>query len=145
RFSRDWSSDVCSSDLGSRMSDSTAVLTTDGTSPNARVTAAAHRALPNLREVAESAAEKEGVCSRLLPMRAVDPGTGKVSYIGVPCKSTLEAVCPPCAKAARWLRMTQCREGWCLAEEPTRDKPEVTQAQKEVLDARARMFTEYHE
>src|SRR5690606_42096093 len=82
-------------DEGSRMSDSTAVLTTDGTSPNARITAAAHRALPNLREVAESAAEKEGVCSRLLPMRAVDPGTGKVSYIGVPDrKSVVEGTSP---------------------------------------------------
>ncbi|MET8653833.1 replication initiator [Nocardia aurea] len=130
------------------MSDSTAVLAVNGDpsqSPNARVTAAAHRALPNLREVAESAAEKEGVCSRVLPMRAVDPTTGKISYIGVPCKSTMEAVCPPCAKAARWLRMTQCREGWCLAEEPQREQPEVTDAQTDILDARARMFTEYHE
>ena len=30
----------------------------------------------------------------------------------IPCGSTREAVCPPCADKARGLRMQQCREGW---------------------------------
>ncbi len=34
------------------------------------------------------------------------------------CGSTLESRCPPCARKAVRLRMTQCTEGWHLTEEP---------------------------
>ncbi|MFD3510887.1 replication initiator [Nocardia sp. NPDC058666] len=110
-----------------------------------RTTAAQRRALPNLRDIAESAAEKEGVCARVLPMRAVDDRTGTISYVGAPCKSRNEAVCPACAKAFRHLRMDQCREGWCLAAEPVDTPVEPTQAQRELLTARAELFTQYHD
>ena len=36
----------------------------------------------------------------------------------VPCGSTVESQCGPCARKARALRMVQCREGWHLTEEP---------------------------
>lgn len=123
-----------------------AVVNGDPSQPaSTRQTAADRRALPNLNELAEAAAEHEGVCARVLPMRAVDLDSGHVSYLGAPCKSTIASVCPACAKAARYVRMMQCKQGWCLTEEPRRDKPETTQAQQDVLGARAHLFTEYHD
>ncbi|WP_371855959.1 replication initiator, partial [Nocardia beijingensis] len=78
----------------------------------ARQTAAERRALPNFTDVAIATAEKFGVCVRPVTMRSFDPHTGKVEYVASPCKSTVASVCKPCADKARWLRMTQCREGW---------------------------------
>ncbi|MFC3966190.1 replication initiator [Nocardia jiangsuensis] len=124
--------------------DTATVVNEDPSQPApTRQTAADRRALPNLDSIAESAADKEGVCARVLPMRAVEVGTGRVSYIGAPCKSTLDSVCPACAKAARYTRMMQCKEGWCLDAEPEVPTPETTAAQHDLLSARAHLFGEY--
>lgn len=111
----------------------------------ARQTAADRRAMPDLKDIAASAAEKEDVCTRVVPMRAYDPETGHTTYVGAPCKSTNEQKCPACAKAARSLRMTQLREGWCLDAEPVDETTEPTDEQRDLLAARARLFTDYHD
>ncbi|MFD5179781.1 replication initiator [Nocardia sp. NPDC058379] len=107
------------------------------------LTAAQRRALPDLRDIAEAAAEKEGVCARVVAMRAVDDRTGTISYVGAPCKCRFENVCPACAKAYRVLRMTQLREGWCLDKEPVDETVEPTQEQIDLLSARAHLFDQY--
>lgn len=115
-----------------------------GVAPN-RVTAAERRAMPDITDIAEAAAEKEGVCARVVPMRAFDPVTSRTSYVGAPCKSTNAATCPACAKANRYLRMTQLREGWCAEHEPVDTTTEPTQAQTDVLGSRAKLFNDYHD
>ncbi|WP_328411253.1 replication initiator [Nocardia sp. NBC_00403] len=115
-----------------------------GIAPN-RETAADRRAMPDINDIAESAAEKEGVCARVVPMRAFDPITSRTSYVGAPCKSTNATTCPACAKANRYLRMTQLREGWCTEHEPVDTTTEPTQAQQDVLAGRAMFFTDYHD
>ncbi len=122
--------------------------TVDGSMPAAslgRLTAAERRALPSLKDIAEAAAEKEGVCARVIPMRAVDDRTGKISYVGAPCKCRFESVCPACAKAYRLLRATQLREGWCLSEEPVDETVEPTQEQQDLLSARAHLFDQFRQ
>ncbi|WP_067494963.1 replication initiator [Nocardia ignorata] len=101
--------------------------------------------MPDITDIAEAAAEKEGVCARVVPMRAFDPITSRTSYVGAPCKSTVATVCPACAKANRYLRMTQLREGWCAEHEPVDPETVVTQAQQDVLGARALLFNDYHD
>ncbi|WP_206045768.1 replication initiator [Nocardia mangyaensis] len=110
-----------------------------------RLTAADRRAMPDITDIAEAAAAKEGVCARVVPMRAFDPVTSRTSYVGAPCKSTHEQTCPACAKANRYLRMTQLREGWCAEAEPVDPDTVVTEAQQQVLSARALLFTDYHD
>ncbi|MGW4739005.1 replication initiator [Nocardia xishanensis] len=110
-----------------------------------RETAADRRAMPNIDDIAESAAAKEGVCARVVPMRAFDPKTGRVSYVGAPCKATVATTCPACAKANKYVRVTQLREGWCAEHEPVQPEPVVTEAQAEVLASRATLYTTYHE
>ncbi|APE38043.1 replication initiator protein [Nocardia mangyaensis] len=101
--------------------------------------------MPDITDIAEAAAAKEGVCARVVPMRAFDPVTSRTSYVGAPCKSTHEQTCPACAKANRYLRMTQLREGWCAEAEPVDPDTVVTEAQQQVLSARALLFTDYHD
>ncbi|WP_254190032.1 helitron helicase-like domain-containing protein [Nocardia noduli] len=101
--------------------------------------------MPDLSDIAESAAEKAGVCARVVPMRAFDTNTGRVSYVGAPCKATVATVCPACAKANKAVRATQLREGWCAEHEPVRPEPVVTEAQAQVLAARADLFGQYHD
>ncbi|MGV9681001.1 replication initiator [Nocardia sp. NPDC003482] len=113
------------------------------TEPTERQTAAQRRAMPNLFEIAQATAEKFDVCKRPIPMRVEDPRTGTVRYEGAPCKSTIESVCPACAKAHRALRIAQCREGWHMASEPVDYKAEPTERQTELLAARADLVTEY--
>ncbi|WP_425301483.1 replication initiator [Nocardia wallacei] len=108
-----------------------------------RVTAADRRAMPNLVDLAFSMAEHHGVCRRPLPMRAFDQATGETKYVGAPCKSTLECVCPACAARALVLRQHQCREGWHIPEEPVDSKREPTQQERDVLTARAALQAEY--
>ncbi|MBW0274378.1 replication initiator protein [Nocardia sp. MH4] len=115
-----------------------------GVAPN-RETAADRRAMPDIKDIAEAAAEKEGVCARVVPMRAFDPITSRTSYVGAPCKSTVATTCPACAKANKYLRITQLREGWCAEHEPVDPEPVVTQAQQDVLTARASLFSDYHD
>ena len=62
-------------------------------------------------------AEEQGVCARPLARRLVDRVTGEASTVVLPCGSTRESRCPPCAKRARVLRMHQCAEGWHLSDE----------------------------
>jgi hypothetical protein len=57
-------------------------------------------------------AEEQGVCVRPLARRLVDRVSGEASTVVLPCGSTQESRCPPCAKRARVLRMHQCAEGW---------------------------------
>jgi hypothetical protein len=113
--------------------------------PKVRETAADRRALPNLYEVAVAAAEKFGVCVRPVTMRVEDPKTGTVSYVGSPCKATIESVCKPCADKARYLRITQCREGWHAETEPVAETREPTEWQTELLTARADLVVQYLE
>ncbi|MEV0854626.1 replication initiator [Nocardia fluminea] len=110
-----------------------------------RETAADRRAMPDITDIAQYAAEKEGVCARVVPMRAFDPITSRTSYVGAPCKSTHADTCLACAKANRYLRMTQLRDGWCAEAEPVDPETVVTQAQQDVLAARATLFGEYYE
>ncbi|MEV6222726.1 replication initiator [Nocardia fluminea] len=115
-----------------------------GLAPN-RETAADRRAMPDITDIAQHMADKEGVCARVVPMRAFDPITSRTSYIGAPCKATVATTCPACAKANKYLRVTQLREGWCAEHEPVDEQPVVTQAQADVLAARAILFNDYRD
>ncbi len=57
-------------------------------------------------------AESAGVCTRPHVRTVTDRLTGATTSVPIPCGSTREAVCGPCATKARRLRMHQCREGW---------------------------------
>ncbi|MPZ59797.1 MAG: replication initiation protein [Propionibacteriales bacterium] len=59
-----------------------------------------------------------GVCVRPIIQELYDTKTGQVRLVPIPCGFTKQNKCPPCADAARRLRMQQCREGWHLEEEP---------------------------
>ncbi|MFD0359903.1 replication initiator [Nocardia sp. GCM10030253] len=113
--------------------------------PSTRETAAQRRALPNLFEVAQAAAEQYDVCKRPIPMRVEDPRTGEITYEPSPCKSTIESVCPACAKANRALRIAQCREGWHMSTEPVADKSDPTEKQVALLTARADLVADYRQ
>ncbi|MEU4316623.1 replication initiator [Nocardia sp. NPDC024068] len=110
-----------------------------------RQTAAERRSLPDFRGVAEATAEKFGVCTRPLIMKVFDPEVGRNNYVGVPCKATLESVCAPCAMRNKFLRVTQCREGWHLDAEPVVEQRDPTDAQTDLLTARADLFTTYQQ
>jgi hypothetical protein len=84
----------------------------------ARITRAQRETLPVSADVAQVLAEQHGVCIRPLAMRRIDISTGRIDIVPVPCGSTRQGQCPPCADKARRLRMAQCRQGWHLAEEP---------------------------
>jgi hypothetical protein len=83
-----------------------------------RMTRAQRAALPLSADVAQALAEQHGVCIRPLAMRRIEVSTGRVEVVPVPCGSTREDQCRPCAEKARRLRMVQCREGWHLDAEP---------------------------
>ena len=70
---------------------------------------------PLTADVLAAVADAHGVCVRPFTMEVGDPETGELRYVPLPCGSTLESVCGPCARKARALRMAQCREGWHLA------------------------------
>lgn len=113
--------------------------------PTETTTAADRAARALTTEVTQALAEDHGVCVRPVAMRRIDTTTGRVDVVPVPCGSTREAQCTPCAEKARRLRMAQCREGWHLDEEPQRDRPEPTNEQKELMAARAYLFTAYQD
>ena len=69
-------------------------------------------------EVVRDYAADQGVCVRPLLRRVTDRVTGEVERLIIPCGSTRESVCAPCAQKARRLRMQQCSEGWHLTEDP---------------------------
>jgi len=78
-----------------------------------------------IRDLTEAA----GGCIRPIQVRCTNEATGEVDYQFLPCRSTLEASCPPCAQRAKSLRAEQCRDGWHLEHEPdhTPNGPDETQ------------------
>ena len=66
-----------------------------------------------------------GVCVRPILRRVTDRATGAVEQVTLPCGSTRESVCGPCAAKARRLRMQQCAEGWHREDDPLdTDRPD---------------------
>ncbi len=63
-------------------------------------------------DMAVLAAESARVCIRPHVRTVTDRATGQSVSVPIPCGSTGEAVCGPCATKARRLRMHQCREAW---------------------------------
>jgi hypothetical protein len=100
---------------------------------------------PKALDVAKAAAEQHGVCVRPFTMEVEDPDAYEVRYVAVPCGSTVESVCLPCAKKAKALRQAQCREGWHLTEEPDFTPEPPTGDQKELLTYRADLMKAYQE
>ncbi|MGH3484716.1 MAG: replication initiator [Nocardioidaceae bacterium] len=72
-------------------------------------------------ELLRDTAAKLGVCVRPIIRRVVDTTTGESETVPLPCGSTRERACPPCAQKARRLRVQQCREGWHRTDDPAND------------------------
>jgi hypothetical protein len=101
--------------------------------------------MPLAADVVVAAAEQNGVCVRPFTMEVGDPDSGELRYVAVPCGSTVESVCGPCARKARALRMAQCREGWHLTEEPVFEPDEPTEDQTAQLTFRADLVKLYRQ
>jgi hypothetical protein len=69
-------------------------------------------------EMVRTLAVNESVCVRPVLRRVTDRANGATTSVAIPCGCTRESLCPSCAKKARWLRMTQCAEGWHRDDEP---------------------------
>lgn len=69
-------------------------------------------------EMVRTLAINESVCVRPVLRRVTDRATGATTTVAIPCGCTRESRCPSCAKKSRWLRMTQCTEGWHRDDEP---------------------------
>jgi len=69
-------------------------------------------------EVLAEMAESLGVCVRPVMRRRTDTQTGDVEVVPIRCNATEARKCPSCAQRNRWLRISQCHEGWHLDEEP---------------------------
>jgi len=65
-------------------------------------------------DAARVSAESAGVCVRPHVKTVTDVTTA----VPIPCGSTRDAVCGPCATKAKRLRMHQCREGWHRTTDP---------------------------
>lgn len=100
---------------------------------------------PLAADVLAAVADQHGVCVRPFTMEVGDPTTGELRYVSLPCGSTLETVCGPCARKARVLRMAQCREGWHLTDEPTHDPKPPTVEQRAHLTTRADLVARYRD
>ena len=111
----------------------------------ARMTRAQRAALPLTADVAQALAEQHGVCIRPLAMRRIDTTTGRIDIVPVPCGSTREDQCPPCAEKARRLRMVQCRQGWHLDTEPITARSKPSAEHKTLMATRADLLTVYTE
>ena len=85
-------------------------------------------------DVVTALAEAEGVCVRPVLRRVTDRAAGNATTVPIPCGSTREGVCRPCAIQARRLRMHQCSEGWHLAADPVSDDPELNGRSAELVD-----------
>jgi hypothetical protein len=96
-------------------------------------------------DVLAAVADQHGVCVRPFTMEVGDPDTGELRYVPLPCGSTVESVCGPCARKARALRMAQCREGWHLTEEPAFAVDEPTAEQRAQLTVRADLLAQYRD
>jgi hypothetical protein len=110
-----------------------------------RMTRAQRATLPLSADVAQALAEQHGVCLRPLAMRRIDTTTGRVEVVPVPCGSTREDQCAPCAEKARRLRMAQCRQGWHLETEPVTDRATPSDEHKALMAARADLLAAYTE
>ncbi|MFC5994299.1 replication initiator [Pseudonocardia hispaniensis] len=108
-----------------------------------RLTRAQKALLALSDEVARQLAEDHGVCVRPLAMRRIDLTSGRVDVVPVPCGSTREDRCRPCADKARRLRMVQCRQGWHLEHEPVAAPADPTARQKELMAVRADLHAAY--
>ncbi len=102
-----------------------------------RTTRAERLAMPLARDAIRIMAEASGGCIRPVQLRRTNADTGQVDQQIIPCGSTLEAVCPACAKRARNLRAEQCRDGWHLEDEPDPEPPEPDESQEFWLTLRA--------
>ncbi len=111
----------------------------------ARMTRAQRAALPLSADVVQALAEQHGVCVRPLAMRRIDTTTGRVEVVPVPCGSTREDQCHPCADKARRLRMAQCREGWHLEAEPVTERATPTEDHTALMATRADLVAAYTE
>jgi hypothetical protein len=100
---------------------------------------------PLATEVVTALAEQHGVCVRPFTMEVGDPDTAELRYVPMPCGSTVESVCGPCARKARALRMVQCREGWHLDAEPVFERDEPTHEQTTQLAVRADLVALYRQ
>ncbi|MGH3806974.1 MAG: replication initiator [Pseudonocardiaceae bacterium] len=109
----------------------------------ARMTRAQRAALPLSTDVVHALAEQHGVCTRPLAMRRIDTITGRVEVVPVPCGSTREDQCRPCADKARRLRMLQCREGWHLQDEPVTHRATPSADHQELMATRADLAAAY--
>ena len=69
-------------------------------------------------DMARELAISQKVCVRPLIRRLIDRDTNTEQYVALPCGSTRDAICPPCAHKAKVLRMQQCATGWHRADEP---------------------------
>ena len=81
-------------------------------------TRADRMAMPLARDSIRKIAEASGGCMRPVQLRRTDTVTGQSETIMIPCGATLASICPPCAERAKSLRVSQCREGWHLEDEP---------------------------
>lgn len=98
---------------------------------------------PLALDVITATAEQHGVCVRPFTMEVGDQDTGELKYVGVPCGSTVESQCGPCARKARALRMVQCREGWHLTAEPDFTPEPPTGDQTALVEFRADLVASY--
>jgi replication initiator protein RepSA len=96
-------------------------------------------------DVITATAEQHGVCVRPFTMEVGDLDTGELRHVAVPCGSTVESVCGPCARKARALRIAQCREGWHLTEEPNVTPEPPSEDHKALLELRADLVAAYRE
>src|SRR5918997_4181354 len=110
-----------------------------------RMTRAQRAALPLSADVAQVLAEQHGVCIRPLAMHRIDTTTDRNDIVPIPCGSTREDHCRPCAEKGRRLRMAQCREGWHLDTEPVTDRVIPSEEHKELMAARADLLAAYTE
>ncbi|MGH3806893.1 MAG: replication initiator [Pseudonocardiaceae bacterium] len=111
----------------------------------ARMTRAQRATLPLTADVAQALAEQHGVCIRPLAMRRIDTTTGRIDIVPVPCGSTREDQCRPCAEKPRRLRIVQCREGWHLDTEPITDRATPSEDHKALMATRADLAAAYTE
>ncbi|MFS1304250.1 replication initiator [Streptosporangium longisporum] len=115
------------------------------TSPSALSPDGSDRTLPRLvrdtlpiaLDVAVEVAKLHGVCIRPIELRRLDTHTGTVESFNIPCGTTQEAKCSPCAMRNKQLRKAQCREGWHLEIEPVAEPHPSTDDQKWLIEFRA--------
>jgi len=101
--------------------------------------------VPLALDVITATAEQHGVCVRPFTMEVGDLDTGELRHVAVPCGSTVESQCGPCARKARALRIVQCREGWHLDEEPDFTPDSPSEDHKALLALRADLVAAYRD